>query len=78
MDIVKSPIECLDLFNYGIYFSLLFLASSQLNTFILGMIILQREMRNLKSLFTVALILSNLLACVLDLPHLILNSFSCS
>ena len=37
MDIVKSPIECLDLFNYGIYFSLLFLASSQLNTFILGM-----------------------------------------
>ena len=73
----QSPVDCFQLNMYGVYFLLLFVLSVFFNSFILVMYCLLKELRTLKNLFMLAIILTNLFGCFFELPFLIINNFFC-
>ena len=73
----KSPINCSQLNIYGVCFVVTFTLGLCLNSFVLLMYCVIKEMRSLKNSFMIALIISNLASCLFETPILIISTFNC-
>ena len=77
LTILEPTMSCKTSLHWGIYLSVLFMLSLTINSGVLAIVFINKELRSTTNKFLIAMMLVCLIGTVTDLPLLIIKNFSC-
>ena len=69
--------ECNKIKHFGVYLTFILITGVSLNSFLLSIFFVKRELRTPLNKFFIAIIVINLIGLVTEIPLVILSSFNC-
>ena len=74
---IQTINECIKIKFFGIYLTFIFIAGASLNSSLLCVFYMKKELRTPLNKLFIALTVINLIGCVTEIPLVIFSSFNC-